>query len=37
MTQAFVLKGPSGLCLLLPFPAGEFTVVASYILSLGEL
>jgi len=37
MTQPFVLKVQSRLCLLLPFPGGELRVVASFILSLSAL
>ena len=37
MREPFVLKVLYELGLLLPFPAGELTVVASFILSLAAL
>jgi len=37
ITQPFVHKVLSGLCSLLPFPAGDLRVVASFILSLAAL
>ena len=37
MTQPFLVKIPSELCLLLAFPAGELRVVVSFILSLAAL